>query len=138
MSPLRQAPQLIAPESRRLLREARRLKREGFGEAASEMASASAKQKYSEPTIGSSEDRTFTNQLLPQLEESRIRAESAAGKEALQGKIGFAESLTERSKTLKPGENLYEKALSEAPKFGVNPAQLTNFFKKKNLGFGTK
>jgi hypothetical protein len=101
-------------------------------------ASASAEQKYSEPTIGSSEDRTFTGQLLPQLEESRIRAESAAGKEALQGKISFASSLEEREKNLKPGESLYEKALSEAPKFGVNPAQLTNFFKKKNLGFGTK
>lgn len=138
MSPLRQPPQLIAPESRRLLREARRMKKEGFGRAAEELAMASSGQKSLEPTIGSSEERTFTSQLMPQLEEAKIQAQSLAGKEALQGKIGFASSLEERAKTLKPGENLYEKAMTEAPKFGVNPAQLTNFFKKKNLGFGTK
>ena len=38
---------------------------------------------------------------------------------------------------MNPGENIFEKSLTQAPKFGVTPAQLTGFFKRKGIGFGT-
>jgi len=128
---------LIAPESRRLLREARRMKREGFGQAASDLASASAQQKTMEPTISTFDDRNAARNISAQLQQADVQSRQAAGQEALQGRIGFAGSIEERAKNLQPGENLYEKTLTEAPKFGVTPSQLTSFFKKKNLSFAT-
>jgi len=127
----------IAPESRRLLREARRMKRAGFEGAAGALATASAKQKLEEPTLGSAEQRLFARSIGAQLEQAKIQADQATSKEALQGRIGFASSIEERAKNLQPGENLYEKTLAEAPKFGVNPTELTSFFKRKGLSFAS-
>ena len=127
----------IAPESRRLLREARRMQRAGFDKAAEQVALASSEQKMKEPSIGSAERRIYTRDLGTQLEQAKVQANQDAAKEALQGRIGFAQSIEERAKTAQPGENIYEKTLAEAPKFGVTPAQLTGFFKRKGLGFGT-
>lgn len=136
-NPLSQPARSIAPESRRLLREARRMKKEGFGEAASKLAVASAGEKSLEPTITSSENMAFTEQLGSSLQDAELAQQKKDQASALQGRINFAQSIEDRSKNLAPGENLYEKSLAEAPKFGVNPADLANFFKKKNLSYGS-
>lgn len=125
----------IAPESRRLLREARRMKKEGFREAAGQLATASAAQKLKEPGIGSSEQRIAARNITSQLEQAGIRATEADREAGIQGRIGFAKSIEERN--MEPGENIFEKSLAEAPKFGVTPAQLTGFFKRKGISFGT-
>jgi len=127
----------IAPESRRLLREARRMQRAGFKEAAGALAGASAEQKLKEPSIASSEDRLYIRALEEGLENSKIAQERKDQQSGLEGRIGYAQSILERSKENTPGENLYEKALAEAPKFGVTPVQLAGFFKRKGISYGT-
>lgn len=136
-NPLNQPARSIAPESRRLLREARRMKKEGFGRTAEELAMASSGQKSLEPTITSSENMAFTEQLGSSLQEAQIAQQKKDQQSLGQGRINFAQSIEERAKNLAPGENLYEKSLAEAPKFGVNPMELANFFKKKNLSYGS-
>lgn len=127
----------IAPESSRLLREARRLRKQGYGKASEEMQMAGIQMKLAEgPGIKSAEDKVSAQKLSEQMDQSKFQAAQGAGKEALQGRIGFAQSIEERAKTAQPGENIYEKAQAEAPKFGVTPAQLTGFFKRKGLSFG--
>jgi len=135
MSSMRKSSGLIAPESRRLLREARRMKRRGFNAAAEQLASASAAQKMNEPTIGNSQERIAARDISSRLEQAAIRAGQAEAKQATQGRIGFAESIEERKND--PGVNIFEKAQAEASKFGVTPAQLTSFFKRRGIGFGT-
>lgn len=128
---------LIAPESSRLLREARRLRKQGYGKASEEMQMAGTQMKLGEGGgIKSAEDKVATQKLSEQMDQAKFQAAQGAGKEALQGRIGFAQSIEERAKTAQPGENIYEKAQAEAPKFGVKPAELTGFFKRKGLGFG--
>jgi hypothetical protein len=137
MSLMSQSSGPIAPESRRLLREARRMKRAGFDKAAEQIALAASEQKLKEPSIGSAEQRIFARNLAPQLEQARIQASQAESEKGLEGRIGFAESIEKRAADLQPGENLYEKTLAEAPKFGVTPAELTGFFKRRGLSFAT-
>lgn len=129
---------LIAPESSRLLREARRLRKQGYGKASEEMMMAGTQMKLGEGGgIKSAEDKVATQKLSEQMDQAKIRSVNEAGQGALQGRIGFAQSIEERAKTMQPGENIYEKAQAEAPKFGVTPAQLTGFFKRKGLSFGS-
>jgi len=127
----------IAPESRRLLREARRMQRGGFTQAAGALAGASAEQKLKEPSIGYSKDRLYARQLESDLQGSQMAQEGRDQKAVLEGRIGFAQSILERSKEPTSGENLYEKTLAEAPKFGVSHAQLAGFFKRKGISYGT-
>ena len=87
--------------------------------------------------IKSAEDKVATQKLSEQMDQAKFQAAQGAGKEALQGRIGFAQSIEERAKTAQPGENIYEKAQAEAPKFGVTPAQLTGFIKRKGISFGS-
>lgn len=136
MSLMSQSTGPIAPESRRLLREARRMQRGGFTQAAGALAGASAEQKLKEPSIGSSKDRLYARQLGSALQGSQMAQEGKDQQAALEGRIGFAQSILERSKEPMPGENLYEKTLAEAPKFGVSPAQLVGFFKRKGISYG--
>jgi hypothetical protein len=136
-NPLSQPARSIAPESRRLLREARRMKKEGFGRTAEELAMASSAQKSLEPSITSSENMAFAEKLGSSLQDVELAQQKKDQASMLQGRVNFAQSIEDRAKNLTPGENLYEKSLAEAPKFGVNPADLANFFKKKNLSYGS-
>lgn len=137
MSLMSQSSGPIAPESRRLLREARRMQRAGFKEAAGALAGASAEQKLKEPNIASSENRMYARQLESALQGSQMAQENKDQQAGLEGRIGYAQSILERAKNPTPGENLYEKTLTEAPKFGVSPAQLAGFFKRKGLSYGS-
>jgi hypothetical protein len=131
-NPLSQPARSIAPESRRLLREARRMKKEGFGRTAEELAMASSAQKSLEPTITSSENMAYAEQLGSSLQNAEIVQQKKDQASMLQNRINFAKSILDRAND---PEN-YAKSKDESSQFGVTPAQLANFFRKNKLNYG--
>lgn len=134
MPPLSEPSRLIAPESRRLLREARRAKRMGFDRTADELAAASFRQKMTEPTISRYDDRMAMAKIKEAAAEQEVRSAQDAAAQQLAGRKAFASGIKEAAKE-QGGDEAYNWARQEAPKYGVTAAALANFFERNKIKY---
>lgn len=121
----------IAPESARLLREARRAQRKGFNRAAEELALQGYAAKLGEPTIGKAEDRMQMQDLKEKLSSQRLAAGQAEAQQQMAGRRAFAEQI--KGMAASNPEEAYGFASQEAPKYGVTPSALASFFERNKL-----
>lgn len=125
-------PRLIAPESRRLLREARRAKRMGFDKTAEQLASASFSKKMSEPTIGSADDNIKMARLKTGLEQTELQRKQKEQEQQQVGQNYFANEIKDRFKK-DGGLATYDWAKNEASKYGVGNSALASFFDRNKM-----
>jgi hypothetical protein len=131
MSLLRKPARPVAPESARLLREARRARRLGYRNVAEKLAEQSFAVKGTEPTIWRSEDREAVANIREQAAEEEVAAAQRAAQQQKSGRKAFANQILKGSKE-NPDET-YEIAKQEAPKYGVSPSALASFFERNKL-----
>ena len=133
MSSLRKPAQLIAPESARLLREARRAKRMGFDRAAEELAMQGFAQKGTEPSIWKSGQRQDMADLKQSLENTEIQKAQENDKQQLAGRIMFADEL--KKKAAQGDQDTWDYAKQESSKYGVTPSALASFFQRNKMAY---
>lgn len=134
MSALSKPARPIASESVRLLREAKRARRMGFRDVANKLAEASFIQKGNEPSIGRSEDRNVLADIREAAAEQEVRSAQDAAAEQLAGRKTFASGIKEAAKE-QGGDEAYNWARQEAPKYGVTAAALANFFERNKIKY---
>lgn len=131
MSLLSKPARPIASESARLLREARRAKRLGYRNVAEKLAEQSFAVKGMEPSVWKSEDREAVEDIREKAAEEEVAAAQRATQEQKAGRRAFANQILKSAKE-NPDET-YEIAKQEAPKYGVSPSALANFFERNKL-----
>ena len=134
MSALSKPARPIASESVRLLREAKRARRMGFRDVANKLAEASFIQKGNEPSIGRSEDRNVLADIREAAAEAEVQAAQAAEAQQLAGRKAFASGIKEAAKE-QGGDEAYNWARQEAPKYGVTAGALANFFERNKIKY---
>ena len=121
----------IAPESARLLREARRARRQGFSKVAEELAMQGLAQKLKEPNIWRDGQRQAMADLKEGLAQAEINKAREAASQQVAGRKAFADDIKDKAK--RGDEDTYDWASQESGKYGVNAGQLANFFDRNNL-----
>ena len=134
MSALSKPARPIASESVRLLREAKRARRMGFRDVANKLAEASFIQKGTEPSIGRAESRDKFADIKEAAAEAEVQAAQDAEAQQLAGRKTFASGITEAAKE-QGGDEAYNWARQEAPKYGVTAGALANFFERNKIKY---
>ena len=134
MSSLSKPATPIAPESARLLREARRAKRMGFERTAEELAMQGFAQKGMEPNIWRSGQRQAMADLKQGLAQAEIKKNQENTAEQLAGRQFLADQI--KQKAASGDEDTFDFASQEAPKYGVSPGALASFFQRNKLKYG--
>lgn len=134
MSALSKPARPIASESVRLLREAKRARRMGFRDVANKLAEASFIQKGNEPSIGRAESRDKFADIKEAAAEADVQAAQAAEAQQLAGRKAFASGIKEAAKE-QGGDEAYNWARQEAPKYGVTAGALANFFERNKIKY---
>lgn len=134
MSSLSKPATPIAPESARLLREARRAKRMGFERTAEELAMQGFAQKGMEPNIWRSGERQAMADLRTGLQNAEIQKNKENDAQQLAGRITLADQI--KQKAASGDEDTFDFASQEAPKYGVSPGALASFFQRNKLQYG--
>jgi hypothetical protein len=134
MSLLSKSARPVAPESARLLREARRARRMGYRDVANKLAEASFIQKGTEPSIGRSEDRNAFADIKEAAAEEEVRAAQDAAAQQFAGRKTFAKGIKEAAEE-QGGDDAYNWARQEAPKYGVTAGALANFFERNKIKY---
>jgi hypothetical protein len=134
MSLLRKPAQLIAPESARLLREARRARRQGFSKVADELAMQSFEQKSKEPTIWRSGERQAMADLKQGLAQAEFKKAQENATQQIAGRQVLADQI--KQKAARGDEDTFDYASQEAPKYGVTAGALADFFQRNKLNYG--
>jgi hypothetical protein len=134
MSLLRKASTPIAPESARLLREARRARRQGFSKVADELAMQSFEQKSKEPTIWRSGERQAMADLKQGLAQAEFKKAQENATQQIAGRQVLADQI--KQKAARGDEDTFDYASQEAPKYGVTAGALADFFQRNKLNYG--
>jgi len=134
MSLLRKASTPIAPESARLLREARRARRQGFSKVADALAMQSFEQKSKEPTIWRSGERQAMADLKQGLAQAEFKKAQEIATQQIAGRQVLADQI--KQKAARGDEDTFDYASQEAPKYGVTAGALADFFQRNKLNYG--
>lgn len=106
----------------------------GFRDVANKLAEASFIQKGNEPSIGRAESRDKFADIKEAAAEAEVQAAQAAEAQQLAGRKAFASGIKEAAKE-QGGDEAYNWARQEAPKYGVTAGALANFFERNKIKY---
>lgn len=121
----------IGSESGAMLRDARKLRRMGFGRAAEQAAAGAIAMRQQERAFGNIGGARKMREFQAGLARAEGTAAGKLGQEQLAGRQAFAGEIRDIAKTDKAAARTY--AEENAPKYGVSQSQLATFFGRERL-----
>lgn len=121
----------ISTESGALMRDARRLRRLGFGRAAEQAAAQSVATKQQERAFGNIGGARKLREFQAGLARTEAQAAEKLGQEQLAGRQAFAQELRGMAKA-EPSK-AYTYAQEQAGKYGLSQSQIASFFGRERL-----
>jgi hypothetical protein len=106
----------------------------GYRDVANKLAEASFIQKGTEPSIGRSEDRNAMADIREAAAEAEVQAAQDAEAQQRAGRKTFASGIKEAAEE-QGGDDAYNWARQEAPKYGVTAGALANFFERNKIKY---